>query len=91
MEPDLKSLRDRAAIVGIGEIPFVLGDSGKSCWAMGIEASYKAVQDAGLSVQDIDGHHGTPDRGLGRGFPAELGSTGYPVRSPFQWWGGRHR
>ena len=55
VEPDFNNLRDRAAIVGIGEIPFVQGDSGKSPWAMGLEASYKAVQDAGLSVQDIDG------------------------------------
>jgi acetyl-CoA acetyltransferase len=55
MEPDMINLRDKAAIVGIGEIPFVLGDSGKSFWAMGLEASYKAVMDAGLSPQDIDG------------------------------------
>jgi acetyl-CoA acetyltransferase len=55
VEPDFNSLKDKAAIVGIGEIPFVKGDSGKSPWAMGLEACYKAVQDAGLSVQDIDG------------------------------------
>ena len=54
-EPDFNKLRNKAAIVGIGELPFVKGDSGKSPWAMGLEASYKAVQDAGLSVQDIDG------------------------------------
>jgi acetyl-CoA acetyltransferase len=55
MEPNMKHLRDKAAIVGIGEIPFVLGDCGKSFWAMGLEACYKAVEDAGLSPQDIDG------------------------------------
>ncbi len=48
------ALRDRAAIVGIGETAYVRS-SGKSVTALVFEAISRACADAGLSPQDIDG------------------------------------
>ncbi len=47
-------LRDRAVVSGIGETAYVRG-SGKSALALQLEASLKAIEDAGLSPKDIDG------------------------------------
>ncbi|MBN9563317.1 MAG: thiolase family protein [Alphaproteobacteria bacterium] len=48
------SLREAAAISGVGETAYTRG-SGKSVLAMQLEAALKAIQDAGLSPKDIDG------------------------------------
>ena len=48
------SLRDKAAITGIGETVYSRM-SGKSVIALQLEASLKAIEDAGLSPKDIDG------------------------------------
>ena len=51
---DMESLRDQAAIVGIGETDYSR-DSGRSELSMAVEAVKKAVADAGLETSDIDG------------------------------------
>jgi acetyl-CoA acetyltransferase len=48
------SLRDRAAVTGVGETAYTRG-SGRSGLALSLEASLAAVADAGLSPRDIDG------------------------------------
>ncbi len=48
------SLKDKAAITGIGETTYNRM-SGKSVIALQLEASLKAIEDAGLSPKDIDG------------------------------------
>src|SRR5437763_1259366 len=49
-----KYLRDKYAIVGVGETAYTRG-SGRTTRAMGSEAVRKAMQDAGLKPGDIDG------------------------------------
>jgi acetyl-CoA acetyltransferase len=46
--------RDKAAVVGIGQTAFSR-DSGRSVLSLATEASLKAIADAGLTVDDIDG------------------------------------
>jgi acetyl-CoA acetyltransferase len=46
--------RDKAAVVGIGQTEFSR-DSGRSVLSLASEASLKAIADAGLTVDDIDG------------------------------------
>jgi acetyl-CoA acetyltransferase len=46
--------RDKAAVVGIGQTAFSR-DSGRGVLSLATEASLKAIADAGLSVDDIDG------------------------------------
>jgi len=48
------ALRDKAAISGIGETAYTRGTT-KSGLALQLEASLKAIEDAGLSPRDIDG------------------------------------
>ena len=48
------SLRDKAAVTGIGETEYLRG-SGKTPLAMQMEASLMACRDAGISPKDIDG------------------------------------
>lgn len=48
------SLRDRSCVTGIGETAYLRGAT-KSAFEMQIEASLKAIADAGLSPKDIDG------------------------------------
>lgn len=48
------SLRERIAITGVGETTYSR-NSGKSVLALQLEASLKAIDDAGLSPRDIDG------------------------------------
>lgn len=50
----LESLREKVAVTGIGETQYSRG-SGKSVAALQLEASVKAIEDAGLSPKDIDG------------------------------------
>jgi acetyl-CoA acetyltransferase len=47
------SLTDQACIVGIGETPYTRG-SGQTVLRLMVEASRRAIADAGLKVQDID-------------------------------------
>ncbi len=54
-----KALRNRTAIVGVGYTPMVR-KSEKSLAAVAVEAGAKAIADAGLTPQDIDGYSGTP-------------------------------
>jgi acetyl-CoA acetyltransferase len=52
----VSSLRDRACIAGIGETPYVRGDgSGVSQLALQLQASIRAIDDAGLMPDAIDG------------------------------------
>jgi len=46
--------RDKCAVVGIGQTAFSR-DSGRSVLSLATEASLKAIADAGLTVDDIDG------------------------------------
>ena len=48
------SLREKAAITGVGETAYVRG-SGKSAFQLQVEASLTAIADAGLTPKDIDG------------------------------------
>jgi acetyl-CoA acetyltransferase len=50
----MQSLRDQACLVGVGETAYVRG-SGKSVLRLVLEASRHAIEDAGLTAQDIDG------------------------------------
>ena len=50
----MSGLSEQAAITGIGETAYTRG-SGKSVLALQLEASLKAIDDAGLSPKDIDG------------------------------------
>ena len=48
------SLRDKACLTGVGETAYLRGSS-KSAFELQIEASLKAIADAGLKPQQIDG------------------------------------
>ena len=50
----MESLKDQAAIVGIGETVYTR-DSGRSELSMAVEAAKTAISDAGLEPKDIDG------------------------------------
>lgn len=50
----MNGIKDKCAIVGIGETEYSR-DSGRSELSLAIEAIKKAVDDAGLSLKDIDG------------------------------------
>jgi acetyl-CoA acetyltransferase len=50
----MHSLKDRACIVGVGETAFTRGTD-KTEFALMLEASMKAIADAGLTPHDIDG------------------------------------
>ncbi len=48
------SLRDQACVTGIGETAYLRGST-KTAFELQIEASLKAISDAGLTPKDIDG------------------------------------
>ena len=48
------SLRDRACVSGIGETAYLRGST-QSAFELQIEASLKAIADAGLTPKDVDG------------------------------------
>jgi acetyl-CoA acetyltransferase len=50
----MQTLKDQACIVGVGESAYTRG-AGKSVLRQVLEASRHAIEDAGLTVQDIDG------------------------------------
>ena len=48
-------IRDEVAIVGLGSTGFSRDAGDKSCKALACEASIAAIQDAGISREDING------------------------------------
>ena len=48
------TLRGRAAIVGIGEVPTRRVHEGRSLYGLCAEAAAMAIRDAGLTKDDID-------------------------------------
>ena len=48
-------IKDRTAIVGVGTTPFARDGGGRSAQSLAIKACVKAVRDAGLNKDDIDG------------------------------------
>lgn len=64
----------QACIVGVGETPYVRKPgSGKSVLGIQLEASLRAVEDAGLAVDDIDGIMPFPGLGTAESLAANLG------------------
>jgi acetyl-CoA acetyltransferase len=66
------SLKDQACIVGVGETAYTRG-SGKTDLALMLEASMKAITDAGLTPHDIDGIIPPPLPSTAEHFAANLG------------------
>src|SRR5215813_3586918 len=66
------SLKDQACIVGVGETAYTRG-SGKTDLALMLEASMKALADAGLTPHDIDGIIPPPLPATAEHFAANLG------------------
>jgi acetyl-CoA acetyltransferase len=66
------SLKDKACIVGVGESAFTRG-SGKTELALMLDASTKAIADAGLKPHDIDGIIGPPLGAASEHIAANLG------------------
>lgn len=64
------SLRGKAAIVGIGELPTQRVYPGRTMYSLAAEAAHMAIQDAGLRKLDIDGLI-TEGGGVAPGFMAE--------------------
>lgn len=54
LEDVMYSLKDQACIVGVGETAFTRG-ANRTEFALMLEASMKAIADAGLTPHDIDG------------------------------------
>jgi len=65
-------LKDQACVVGVGETAYTRG-SGKSDLALMLEASVKAIADAGLKPHDIDGIIPPPLPSTAEHFAANLG------------------
>ena len=69
------SLKDRACIVGIGETEYCRAPgSGLSLLALQLQAAVRAIEDAGLSANEIDGLMPFPNLGSAEGFAANLGT-----------------
>ena len=67
------TLRDKAAISGVGDTAYTRGTT-KSALALQLEASLKAIDDAGLKPTDIDGVIPYfPGGGIAEDFIANLG------------------
>jgi len=60
---NITELRDRCAIVGVGETTYTRGTD-KSSVRLHLEAALNAIQDAGLSPKDIDGYFAYPHGGV---------------------------
>src|SRR5262249_48738263 len=71
-----QSIKDKTAIVGIGWTAFSR-NSGVTTMSLAAEASLKAIADAGLQVQDIDGvvsfYHRVPEGQMVRELVRALG------------------
>ncbi len=68
----MDSLKDKACIAGVGESAFTRG-SGKTELQLMLEASARALEDAGLKPHDIDGIVGPPLGASAEHFAANLG------------------
>jgi acetyl-CoA acetyltransferase len=68
----MSSLKDKACIVGVGESAFTRG-SGKTELGLMLEASTRAIADAGLKPHDIDGIIGPPLGAASEHIAANLG------------------
>ena len=68
----MHALKDQACIVGVGETDFTRG-SGRTDLSLMLEASMRAISDAGLSPHDIDGIIPPPLPSTRRTFAANLG------------------
>ena len=70
----MPSLKDQACIVGIGETAYTRGEgSGMSTLALQLQASERAVADAGLTNKQIDGVMPFPNLGTAEEFAVNLG------------------
>jgi acetyl-CoA acetyltransferase len=68
-------VKDRACIVGIGETEYTRGKgSGMSRLGLQLKAAARAIEDAGLSNQQIDGLMPFPNVGNAEEFAASLGT-----------------
>lgn len=68
------SLRDKACIVGVGHTAFTRGEGfGRSTLALQLEASMRALEDAGLRRSDVDGIMPFPNLGTAEELAANLG------------------
>ena len=68
----MHTLKDQACLAGIGETDYTRG-SGKTDFALMLEASVNAIADAGLSPHDIDGIIPPPLASTSEHFAANLG------------------
>src|SRR5271156_3315736 len=68
----MSSLKDKACIVGVGESAFPRG-SGKTELGLLLDASTRAIADAGLNPHDIDGIIGPPLGAAAEHLAANLG------------------
>src|SRR5215470_778334 len=68
----MDSIRDKSCIVGVGETALTHG-SGKTALELMLEASVKAIIDAGLKHNDIDGIIAPPVGASAEQFAANLG------------------
>ncbi len=67
-------MKDQACIVGIGETKYVRGEgSGMTRLGLQLQAATRAIQDAGLKNQQIDGILPFPKLGNAESFAANLG------------------
>ncbi|MBI2863544.1 MAG: hypothetical protein HYX94_03170 [Chloroflexi bacterium] len=81
-------MKDKVAIVGIGETEFTKwGQIKRSEFQLGLEAILKAIEDAGLSVKDIDGF---ASYSMDRNEPVAIATAlGVPqIRFSNMFWGG---
>ena len=70
----MPSLKDQACIVGVGETAYTRGEgSGMSALALQLQASERAIQDAGLTNKQIDGVMPFPNLGSAEEFAVNLG------------------
>ncbi len=69
-------LRDKAAVSGVGETAYTRGTS-KSGLALQLEASLRALDDAGIDLRDVDGVIPYfPGGAIAEDFIANLGPEG---------------
>jgi acetyl-CoA acetyltransferase len=68
------SLKNKACIVGVGETKYVRKPgSGLSQLGLQLQAAKRAVDDAGISLKDVDGLMPFPNLGVAEEFAANLG------------------
>ena len=74
MRGDMPSLKDRACIAGVGETAYTRDrDATAGALELQLEASLRAIEDAGLTPKEIDGIMPFPHLGTAEEFAANLG------------------